>query len=208
MAGLAPQQIAAAAVIMQRCPTLVAVEDALDALASSFSGLERESLLLKVAAVAQLLGGPSYPALHLAAHAAATLVTRPWDYDTVERLAAVPQPAPAQRRIAFASRFAHFFLDPRRFPAIDGHVLRGLAAVAPPRLAMATPYATIAERIELQRAGHSPQPPLRAVQHTLGLLGQALALGAPGNRPVPRIHDEVRTALAERSLCEALLGAR
>lgn len=208
MAGLTSEQVTAATAIARSCPTLVAIEDALDALASSFSGFERESLLLKVAAIAQLLGDASCAAASLADHAAAILAARPWSHDTVERLATLPPDLGAHRRIVFASRFAHFFLDHRRFPAIDGHLLRGLATVAPPRLSLASPYGEVAERVEAQRALITPTPPLRAVQRALSLIGQALVLPDTVAGRAARAADEVRIALKNAELRTALLGGR
>jgi hypothetical protein len=93
-------------------------------------GRDQESILVKVATLNQLYGTNVYAVVRMAEHIVSVWASDPdWTYATVERVAALP-PSETQKRArrhrSFASKFAHFFVDAKRFPLYDSYAVKML----------------------------------------------------------------------------------
>ena len=124
MDALLPEQIEAANRLCARMEQWKLSDAALDDLASRLPRFDERSTLLKAVTVNSLYGTNVYVIIPMAAHVAAVLADT--DLATagpelVERLARIPAAAGAKPRRyhSFASKFAHFFIDPERFPILD-----------------------------------------------------------------------------------------
>ena len=99
-------------------------DEALAALQESIPGFDGPATLLKTVAVNAMYGTNIYAIARVARHVEEVLALS--DLPTagpelVEAMAEVP-PAPGgkpRRHRSFASKFAHFFIDPDRFPILD-----------------------------------------------------------------------------------------
>lgn len=127
---LSSDQIEAAGRLYEQLARWRASDEALLALAGRFPGFDAPGALLKVVAVGALYGSAAVNASRLAGHVQTVLAkadAASSGPELVERLAAVP-PAPGQHRarlyLSFASKFAHFFISPDRFPIMDTHAVR------------------------------------------------------------------------------------
>jgi len=100
-------------------------DKALALLAERFPGFSPEETLLKVATVNALYGTNVYAIVRMAEHIEAVIRavgTRVQGTELVECMAALPRTERQQRdrrHYSFASKFAHFFIDPERFPIYD-----------------------------------------------------------------------------------------
>jgi len=103
-------------------------EAALDALAERLSGFSDEVVLLKVVAVNGLYGTNVLALSRMAAHIKEVIadtnvpVAGP---ELVERIAVLRNQngGSTKRHHSFASKFAHFFIDPERFPIMDSYAV-------------------------------------------------------------------------------------
>jgi len=127
---LSSGQIEAAGRLYEQLVQWRAGDEALAALAERFPGFDAQGSLLKVVTVGALYGSTAINAARLAGHVQRVLAkadARSCGSELVERLAAVPA-APgeskARMHLAFASKFAHFFVDPDRYPIMDTHAVR------------------------------------------------------------------------------------
>src|SRR6185312_11644177 len=95
---------------------------ALHTLQESLPGFESETTLLKVAAINQLYGTNVYAVVRMAQHVTAVMQDANGieDADLVEKLATLT----GQKHCSFASKFAHFFIDKKRFPIYDSYAVK------------------------------------------------------------------------------------
>jgi hypothetical protein len=121
---LLSEQVAAATRLRALVPQWTAVEQALSALQQALPDLRRETILLKVVALNGLFVS-SIHGVHAAAdHVMAVLAVNDRNtagaelVDTLARL-----PGTGRHHTTFASRFAHFFIAPDRFPIMDGYAV-------------------------------------------------------------------------------------
>ena len=123
-------QVQAARKIFETLEEVLTAERALQRLASTCPGLELEDLLLKVCAVNQLYGTNLYAVVRMARRIQQHWPpTGAWPVELVDTIAELTEAdgSPGKRRhLSFASKFAHFFVDPERFPIYDQHVYRRL----------------------------------------------------------------------------------
>jgi hypothetical protein len=141
------EQVLAAGRLCTRLSELQRCERALHALQGCFPGFDAESCLLKVLSLRAIDSITTFTAPVLASHVHGVMgtgdpATAGWEL--VDALAAFPGDrsiAPA-RRLAFGSRFAHYFVDRERFPILDTWSEQGLAAhlVLEPESDSATRY--------------------------------------------------------------------
>lgn len=127
---LSARQVAAAGRLYGRLEQWRGGDAALEALVERFPGFDAAGTLLKVVAVGSLYGSAAVNSARFAKHVRGVLTEEALASagpELVEQLAAVP-PAPGEHRarlhLAFASKFAHFFVDPDRFPIMDTHAGR------------------------------------------------------------------------------------
>lgn len=118
-------QVEAAQRLHHRYDQWRTTDKALARLAEHFPGFGPEETLLKVAAVNALYGTNVYAIGRMAEHVRSVMLdagTGVADSELVECIAALPK-TEGQRtdrtHYSFASKFAHFFVDPDRFPIYD-----------------------------------------------------------------------------------------
>lgn len=122
---LSSLQIQAASKLHSRLKQRAATDAALAALGERFPDFGLEAVLLKVSSINQLYDTNLYAIKSLADYIArimAQVDTATAKPELVEWLAAYPVGAKQRNRwtrLSFASRFAHFFIDPERFPPVD-----------------------------------------------------------------------------------------
>jgi hypothetical protein len=122
---LAVEQIATANRLHSRLSSWEAADQALEALARRFPGFDGEAALLKAITVNSLYYTNVMAIVRMAKHVEAIMSVTELDSagpELVERLADLPRTASqtrARRFHSFASKFAHFFVDPERFPMKD-----------------------------------------------------------------------------------------
>ncbi len=126
---LTEAQIAAAGRLHGRLEQWAAADRALFALARQFPGFDADAVLLKVVTINALYGTNVYAVLRMARHAEKVMRTveaATVSLELVERLAELPSAngGEIRRRFhSFASKFAHFFVDPERFPIMDSYAV-------------------------------------------------------------------------------------
>lgn len=122
---LTANQIEAAGRIRAHLHQWVLSDEALETLSQRLPGFEPPAVLLKVVAVNALYGTNVYALVRMADHIGNVLKeTDPAKAgpELVEAIAALPVASAAEkpkRHRSFASKFAHFFIDPERFPIYD-----------------------------------------------------------------------------------------
>lgn len=126
------RQIEAALHLYQKCKRWQATDKALDFLARSFPDCHFESILLKAAAVNALYGTQVYAIAEVAEHLCSvlgntTLPATPGLVDELAKMRLVRGAKQITRTFrSFASKFAHFFIDPDRFPIYDRYAVKML----------------------------------------------------------------------------------
>jgi hypothetical protein len=137
---LYPEQVAAACRLHSNLAQWQASESALMELVRRFPEFCPEACLLKTAAVNALYATNVFAIVRMARHIERVLASTDIPSagpELVERIAALPDKdggKPKRNHISFASKFAHFFIDPERFPLCDQyaaamlqHHLRGMS---------------------------------------------------------------------------------
>jgi len=122
---LRPEQLLAAQAVLGHVAGLSANGAALAELDRRFPGFDPVAALLKTAVLNQLLSTNVWAIRRMAAHIAdvmqdVSLASAP--PDLVDRIALLASPTPngtPRRHLSFASKFAHWFIDPERFPVYD-----------------------------------------------------------------------------------------
>ena len=127
---LDPEAVRAAVALAATLRQFTAVEKALRRLAAFDTDWSVESLIIKVSALDSLYATNLYGAVRMAQWIHKNKAPHgEWTIETVETIAALPSEAaekPVRRCLSFASKFAHFFADPRRFPLYDQYSFRRL----------------------------------------------------------------------------------
>lgn len=135
---LSSRQIDAANRLFDRLEHWRASLRAAYALSSKMPGFTEEAAVIKIVTTKSLFGGGMHTVLAMANHvervlaAADPAISPP---DLVERLSEPPSPKgqPRRRHHSFASKFAHYFIDPDRFPIYDQYTTRMVAYHLGPR---------------------------------------------------------------------------
>lgn len=107
-------------------------------LSAKIPGYSEEAVILKIVATKSLFGGGMHTLHEMARHVERVLasadpaISPP---ELVERLSELPTPKgqPRRRHHSFASKFAHYFIDPDRFPIFDQYTARMVAYHLGPR---------------------------------------------------------------------------
>lgn len=127
---LSPEQIVSANRIHAKLSQHLEGLRAINALAQRFPEFDANAVLLKIITINALHGPNVMSRPRVSAHiqkVMASVETETAGPELVEKLASVPSgpKEPANRRhYSFASKFAHFFLDPDRFPLMDNTTSR------------------------------------------------------------------------------------
>jgi len=175
-----------------------AVDTALQALRDKFPNFDLTSCLLKVVAINALYGTNVYAIRRMASHVRQVMARTESSISTcgpelVEQLAdlAPAKPnAPKRTHLSFASKFAHFFVEPERFPILDGYAARMLNThLGCPRGELFR-YRTFVEN--LRRLKEEPDwfGTYRELDHYLWISGQYLTWR---KNPKAQINAELRT---------------
>ncbi len=130
---LLQSQDEAAVQLRGRLVRWAATDRALERLARQIPDFGFEASLIKVAAINQLYGTNIYAVARMAEHVSRIMTTTPdttQEVELVERLAALPPACSDQKErkhLSFASKFAHFFIDDKRFPIYDSYAVEMLS---------------------------------------------------------------------------------
>ena len=175
-----PEQLAAADRIYGLAVEWQQIDRALYLLAERVGGYSSEAVLLKATAINSLYSTNVYAIVRVAEFMAGVLSKEALDEagpELVEKLANVPKGGSekkARRRHSFASKFAHFFINPNRFPILDRfteemvrrHLGGGATGEDQGR------YVTFARGIDRLRAMVVPHPSNADLDHYLLIAGQ------------------------------------
>lgn len=157
------------------------MDAALAELAAALPGFDRPTVMLKVTTVNALYRAWVFDThlLRVASHISQVMATEvePWvDPGLVTRLAALPRkngPGIERRYKSFASKFAHFFVNPAAFPIYDTyacktvhHHLLGIATCDDP------PYDRYVDRVAMLRAEVGGAYHYTELDHYLWLSGE------------------------------------
>jgi hypothetical protein len=159
------EQVLGAAKLCAGLADLTRRERALHALQGCFPTLDNESTVLKVLALRAVDSGPSLAVTRVAAELQAALANvdlgraGPELVDRIALLPSAPAHMPLARRLGFASRFAHYFVDLDRFPVLEAwseralavHVARGEVPGESRYVRFANDFARLATQIDLKR---------------------------------------------------------
>ncbi|MFH0982912.1 MAG: hypothetical protein V2A79_15430 [Planctomycetota bacterium] len=119
------RQIKAAGELYAHLEQCTAADHALLKLGERFPGFDADSALLKVVTINGLYGTHVFAIVRMAQHVQRVLAdpdTAAAGVELVERLARLPLSRPDEKPLvflSFASKFAHFFVDAKRFPILD-----------------------------------------------------------------------------------------
>jgi len=129
---LLPTQIAAAERLHARSRQWEVSDGALHALAKRFPDFGDEAVVLKSVAINALYGTNIFAITRMAEHVKGVIAKSDLASagpELVEQLAALPKTAGQKKPrlyFSFASKFAHFFIDPERFPILDNYAAKTL----------------------------------------------------------------------------------
>lgn len=179
--SLTPAQIAAANRIYERCDVWQRSDRALESLRDRMPGFGPEATLLKAVAINALYSTNVYAIVRLARHVQTVLADADLDKagpELVEKMAWMRDEGPdhkERRHRSFAAKFAHFFIDPERFPIFDSYADRmlrwhlGGAAVA---VSKGAPYVEFAEQYDRLVRASGLTGPRRQLDRYLWITGQ------------------------------------
>jgi hypothetical protein len=123
------EAIAAAGRLRKQIPRWQTSDKTLESLAERFPEFDEPSTLLKTAAINALYSTNLYAIERMAAHIVGIIERAKGDIknpEIVERIANLPETDTQKRHrkhYSFASKFAHFFIDPEAFPVKDSYAV-------------------------------------------------------------------------------------
>jgi hypothetical protein len=124
---LTNEQIARAQRLHDHLNQWKTVDNALRTLAVRLPGFDSAAALLKVVAINSLYGTNLYAVVRMGGHIQEIMAeTNVSDakISLVERIADLPPSKPNEQKrhhLSFASKFAHFFINPEKFPILDSY---------------------------------------------------------------------------------------
>jgi hypothetical protein len=128
--SLGPEQIQAATELHNKLETWATTDRALTKLAQLLPGFGPEESLIKAVAINALYGTNVMAITRMAAHISTTMSNTALidaGPELVEELARLENPSLGsrlRRHVSFASKFAHFFVDEKRFPILDRYAAK------------------------------------------------------------------------------------
>lgn len=175
------RQIAAAQRLHGRLEQWQLTDHALAALKAKFPGFAPYEVLLKATVINALYGTNVYAIPRVAKHVVnvmAKVKIQSAGPELVERLAVELRvgKVKARRRYSFASKFAHFFVDPQRFPIMDKFAMKMLKLHLGKALVSdsAHPYQAFCKNYELLKNVIGFTGSNRELDHYLWLAGEYL----------------------------------
>jgi hypothetical protein len=170
-------QIDAANALHHRLPKWAATDRAFERLGRHFAW-DRESCILKAAAINDLYSTRVYAIWRMAEHLMNVMAAPPNDpAELVERIASLPEDdgSVPRQHWSFASKIGHFFVDGDRFPIYDSfcrvmiayHLGRGGCAID-----ACNPYRAFITNLERLREASGLTATLRGLDRYLWLTGQ------------------------------------
>jgi hypothetical protein len=196
-------QIAAAQRLHKRLEQWQLTDHALASLRAQFPGFAPHEVLLKATVINSLYGTNVYAIPRVARHIVevmAKVKVQSVGPELVEKLA-VTLPVgklKGRRRYSFASKFAHFFVNPERFPIMDKFAKKmlkfhlGKVFVSDP----AHPYVAFCKNYELLKKETGFTGSNRTLDHYLWLAGEYLAWRKTQKA---RINGDARTLFTSRA---------
>jgi DNA-binding ferritin-like protein (Dps family) len=183
-ARLTEEQIASAGTLHATLAQWQIADKALGRLREAMPGFGREEALLKVVAINALYGTNVFALVRAATHVQKVLGSGDLAKagpELVESLANIPTTSNARLRryVSFASKFAHFFISPERFPIYDSYAERmvslhlGSAAVRKP----ARPYEAFTANLERLKSEYGLRCSYRELDRYLWIAGLYRAYG-------------------------------
>jgi len=213
------RQVEAALRLYQKCRWWQATDEALDSLASSFPDFNFKSTLLKAAAVNALYGTQVYAVAEVAEHLCAILrETRlpatPALVGDLARVKFVRGSKQETRTLrSFASKFAHFFIDPDRFPIYDSYAVKMLTYHLDGKAREELPYGDFVAGFSALKNAFDLPVTTRQLDRYLWLAGQLRAWKGlpPWRKPYTAINSELQCLFEYpageiQELTEAVLG--
>ncbi|MCB9845139.1 MAG: hypothetical protein H6811_04020 [Phycisphaeraceae bacterium] len=196
-------QIEAANRIHDRLVMWRAGRKAAATLATRVPGFAGEAVLLKVITTRSLFGGSVFSLAPMVRHVERVMGSTDVGQvgpELVERLAAVGQPTArsrGRREYGFASKFAHAFVDPDRFPVMDPNAIRMLGMHLGARnrsVEEDNRYVEFVMNFRRLRALAGFSGPRRHLDRYLWVAGQVHEWR---NRPKARINPELAALLSD-----------
>ncbi|HEV8113173.1 MAG TPA: hypothetical protein VGR31_10385 [Planctomycetota bacterium] len=178
---LSREQIEVAKAVYDRAVQWQRCDRALHLLREQVPGFGAEATLLKVAAINTLYSTNVYAVVRVAEHVSdvmAGAASREAGPDLVERLANVPAGGAEKhprRRYSFASKFAHFFVEPEQFPIFDRYaneMVRELLGDGEVAIDSGRPYEAFVRSIERVEAAMSVKISRTSLDHYLLIAGE------------------------------------
>ena len=213
------RQMEAALQLYQKCKGWQATDEALDSLARSFPDFDFKSILLKAAAVNALYGTQVYAVVEVAEHLCSVLgnTAVPATPALVEELAKVKFVRGSKHITwtfrSFASKFAHFFIDPNQFPIYDSYAVKMLTYHLNGKGREGLSYEQFAAGFSALKDALDFPVTTRELDRYLWLAGQLRAWKGllPWRRPYPGINSELQRlfespAREVQELTRAVLG--
>jgi hypothetical protein len=196
---LSPAQIAAAERLHARSRQWRVSDDALHALAQRFPDFGDEAVVLKCVAINALYGTNVFAITRMAEHVKGVIAKTDLASagpKLVEQLAALPKTAgqkKARLHLSFASKFAHFFIDPGRFPILDNYAVKTLVFHLGEKNLVKRPghpYMAFVENLLRLRTAASLTCSTRELDHYLWVAGEYRAYR---EKPNAKINVEMRS---------------
>jgi hypothetical protein len=191
-------QIEVAGRLYRRLPQWQASEAALAALADKFPGFSDDAVLLKAVAINGLYGTKVLALPRMAVHAKRVIEKndlRKAGLEFVEEIARLPasEEQRANRRYhSFAAKFAHFFVDPERFPVMDNYAVgtvRFHLGSREYRQNLERPYVAFVENLQRLKDLAGLSVTNRELDHYLWIAGEYRAFR---KNPKAKISGEVK----------------
>ncbi len=180
---LRQSQIEAAERLHERLPGWTATERVFDKLQRAHPGYSREVVLVKAAAIDRLYGtNVRGQAIHQMVWHIAKVMPMPLEDPVAVVEAIIAAPDVKKKYRGFASKFAHFFIDPERFPIYDSYTRKALAYHL--GKAQANSYRVFFQDIRDLRKRAGLTPSFRELDHYLWLAGTYRDFRDKGERKI------------------------
>lgn len=207
------KQVEAALELYQKCKRWQVTDEILDSLACSFPDFDFKSILLKAAAVNALYGTQVYAITEVAEHLCSVLrdTTILATHTLVEELAKVKFARGSIRVFrSFASKFAHFFIDPEQFPIYDLYAVKMLTYHLNGKSKESLSYGEFADSFLVLKNSLNFPVTTRELDRNLWLSGQLRAWRGlpPWRKPHNKINSELeRLFESSEEEVQKLIGA-
>lgn len=213
------EQVEAALELYQKCKRWQATDEALDSLACSFPDFDFKSILLKAAAVNALYGTQVYAITEVAEHLYSVLrntaiSVTPALVEELAKVKFIRCSKDIKREFrSFASKFAHFFINPDEFPIYDSYAVRMLTYHLNGKSKESLLYEEFVNSFLMLKSSLNFPVTTRELDRYLWLSGQLRAWRGlpPWRKPYNKINSELEPLFESsekevQKLIEAVLG--